>query len=346
MKKFAKWRKRNSAAVKLSVFTVVMLMILGGLVVVFSDYRSRDTHDYRAVFQDVSGLEKGDRVRIAGVEVGQVFGVGFGDGANVDVDFNVDTRSQLSTVTRAQVRYENLTGDRYLELLRGTGEGEKLAPGGTIPVENTKSALDLDLLLGGFKPLFAALSPDQVNELSGSLIQVFQGQGATINSLLATTASLTETLADRDKLIGDVVTNLNTVLTTISERETQFDTTLDNLQVLISGLGGQSEAIGDALTHLNAASGTVGSLLQANRPQIRGTIHELRRTATQLDLGKDEMERVIQRLPSDFKKMTRLGVYGGFFNFYLCGVFVKVTGPDGEPTYIPQYEQTVGRCAP
>src|SRR3546814_19361494 len=78
-----------------------------------------------------------------------------------------------------------------------------------MPVDQTSPALDLDLLLGGFKPLLRSLDPQQVNDLSGALLQVLQGQGGTLVSLLGNTSSFTSTLADRDQLIGDVITNLN-----------------------------------------------------------------------------------------------------------------------------------------
>ena len=58
------------------------------------------------------------------------------------------------------------------------------------------------MLFNGFKPLFQALSPDDINQLSYEIVQVFQGEGGTLEGLLANTASVTNTLADRDEVIG------------------------------------------------------------------------------------------------------------------------------------------------
>src|SRR5260221_10882483 len=52
-------------------------------------------------------------------------------------------------------------------------------------------ALPISTLLNGFKPLFKALTPADVNKLSYEIIQTLQGEGGTVNSLLAHTASLT-----------------------------------------------------------------------------------------------------------------------------------------------------------
>lgn len=117
-----------------------------------------------------------DRTRAAGVEVGKVTLID-GD-KQVLVDFTVDRSLSLDQATTASIRYLNLIGDRYLELGRGHS-GQRLAPGATIPLEHTHPALDLDALLGGFRPLFQTLDPDKVNSIASSIITVFQGQGAS-----------------------------------------------------------------------------------------------------------------------------------------------------------------------
>ena len=138
------------------------------------------------------------------------------------VDFTADDSVVLTEGTRAVIRYDDLIGGRYLALEEGAGGTKKLNPGDTIPLASTEPALDLDALIGGFRPLFRALNPDQINTLSGQLISAFQGQGATIGSFLTQTAALTNTLADRDQLIGEVIVNLNTVLGSLAGQSDQF----------------------------------------------------------------------------------------------------------------------------
>ena len=53
----------------------------------------------------------------------------------------------------------------YLALEDAPGSVRKLQPGQTIPLARTSPALDVDALIGGFRPLFRALGPDQVNAL-------------------------------------------------------------------------------------------------------------------------------------------------------------------------------------
>lgn len=337
----------RATSVKLLIFATVMSTIFAGLALVFSQYRFGSSHGYHAVFTNVSGLTAGDKVRIAGVPVGAVEKVSIDDDNRASVDFTVDTKYSLFDGTKATVRYENLVGDRYMELLEGAGSVEPLPPGATIPVENTSPALDLDLLLGGFKPLLRALDPQQVNDLSAALVQVFQGQGGTLVSLLGSTSSFTNTLADRDELIGDVIENLNEVLGTINERDDQFGSTLDSLQQLVSGLSQDREQIGDAIPRISGATGDLANLLEGARPPLQSTIAEANRTATQLQAGEADVDWVLQNLPEAYRKLIRIGTYGSFFQMYVCTVRFKFSGPDGADLLLNlPGGQTTGRCAP
>lgn len=235
--------KTTGTTIKLGIVWLVLSVFTVMIIVVFGQVRFHHTTGYSAVFTHVSGLRAGQFVRAAGVEVGKVAKVTLIDGdKQVLVDFTVDRSLSLDQATTASIRYLNLIGDRYLELGRGHS-GQRLAPGATIPLEHTHPALDLDALLGGFRPLFQTLDPDKVNSIASSIITVFQGQGATINDILDQTASLTATLADRDHAIGEVVNNLNTVLATTVKHQTEFDRTVDKLEVLITGLKNRADPL-------------------------------------------------------------------------------------------------------
>ena len=210
------------AAVRVALFTVMCLVFMFVLVTVFGQFRFESRSSYSAVFTNVSGLKGGNFVRIAGVEVGKVKDLTLHKDGTVTVDFAIDKGLTLTEGTRAAVRYENLIGDRYLSLEEGPGSVRKLQPGSTIPLARTSPALDVDALIGGFRPLFRALDPDQVNALSGELLKVFQGQGGTISSVLAQTSALTTTLAGRDELIGQVITNLNALFLGMCRRRHRF----------------------------------------------------------------------------------------------------------------------------
>nr|WP_276514799.1 MCE family protein [Nocardia transvalensis] len=330
----------------MSIFTLVMVLVLALLGVIFSQMRfSRET-GYHAIFTTSSGMLPGSKVRIAGVPVGSVKRVYVGKDHLAHVDFDVDSKYRLYTSTQAAVRYENLVGDRYLELLEGPGTTEALSKNDTIGADKTKPALDLDLLLGGFKPLLRGLDPGQVNDLTAALLQVFQGQGGALVSLLNSSGSFAKTLADRDALIGSVIENLKTVLATIDDRGKEFDTTLTELQRLVSGLAADKDPIGAALPRLAGATGDLTNLLQEARPDLKQTFGQLGQLSQNLDDKSGDLQSIFDQLPDTYKKLVRVGSYGSFLNMYVCGVTMLADGPDGKPmeVHLPG-NQSTGRCA-
>ena len=248
-------RETTAPLVKFSIFAVVTVLATTLLAATIVKIRLTPTDTYRAVFSDVTSLEVGDDVRVAGVRVGEVEEIRIKDRTLAEVSFTASRDRPLLTSTGAVIRYRSLVGQRYIALTEGAGDGSKLPAGGQIPLSRTQPALDLNALLNGFKPLFAALSPKDVNQLATEIIKTFQGEGGTVNSLLAHTASLTTTLANRDKLIGSVITNLNKVLGSVDKRSARFSGLLSQLQRVISGLSADRKAIGDSLTGVNDLTG-------------------------------------------------------------------------------------------
>ncbi|UXA18287.1 virulence factor Mce family protein [Mycobacterium sp. SMC-4] len=341
--------KITGTAIKLGAFSLVLLMFTAIIVVVFGQIRFDRTTGYSAIFSSASGLRPGQFVRASGVEVGKVSGVELIDGGTkVKVDFSVDRSLDLFDETRASVRYLNLIGDRYLELSRGDSN-TRIGAGATIPIELTEPALDLDALIGGFRPVFQSLEPEKVNTIAQSLITVFQGQGGTINDILDQTASLTSALADRDQAIGEVITNLNTVLETTVRHQQQFDETLQNFEVLITGLKNRADPLAGSVADISDAAGTISDLLADNRPLLRDTVTKLEVLQEPLVEQSDELNSFLDNLPDALAIIGRSGgIYGDFFNFYACDITLKLNGlqPGGPVRTVKIWSQPSGRCTP
>lgn len=280
---------------------------------------------YRALFSDVTGLVDGDSVRISGVKVGEVTGVRVVDRRTAQVTFTVSEDRTLPRSTTAAVKYLNMVGQRYLSLDRGTGGlSGTLAADSTIPLDRTTPALDLTLLFNGFKPLFEGLSPKDVNELAGSIVQVLQGEGATVDSLMRHIGSLSSTVAAKDKVIGSVVTNLNAVLKTLNDREDSFDNLVVTLKELVSGFNDDRKPLGQAVTAVGSLTTVTADLLQDGRAPLKQDIRQLGRLSDNLADGTPQIENFLDRTPAKLTTLSRLASYGSWFNLYLCEA--KVTG--------------------
>lgn len=333
--------------IRLAIFMTVCALALAATMVVFSQFRfGGNAHNYTAQFRNVSGLREGDMVRVAGVEVGKVKTINVNPDATVRVEFSADQAAVLTEGTRAQIRYDDLIGGRYMALVEGAGSPRVLNPGEPIPLARTQPALDLDSVTGGFRPLFRALQPDQINDLSGQLLEAVQGEGPTIASFLNQAAVLTNTLADRDLLIGEVITNLNVVLGTLGGQSDQLDKAVTNVSELVQGLAERKTDIANAVAHTNAATGSIADLLAQTRSPVQKVVTETDRVAGTILADHEYFDQLLNTLPEKYQMLNRQGIYGDYFGFYFCDVVLKLNGKGGQPTFVKVAGQSTGRCAP
>jgi phospholipid/cholesterol/gamma-HCH transport system substrate-binding protein len=336
--------RTRSTLVKFGVFATVMVVLTAFLFMAFGEYRSGSTAGYSAVFSDASRLKAGDSVRVAGVRVGTVDSVSLQPDSTVLVKFDADRDIKLTTGTNVAVRYLNLVGDRYLELIDTPGSTRILPEGSQIPEDRTAAALDLDLLLGGLRPVIQGLNPQDVNALTSSLIQVLQGQGDALDSLMSRTSSFSATLADNNEVVQQLIENLNTVMGTLAKDGGQFDATVDRLEQLISGLSQDRDPIGEAVTALDNGTASIAGLLTQARPHLKADIEQINRAATLIDDGKATLDRGLQKAPENYRKLARLGSYGSWIMYYVCGISIRVTDLQGRTAVFPMIKQESGRC--
>lgn len=320
-------RGLTAPIIKLVIFGFVTIVLTGVLAASIANIGGGSGDEYFARFSDVTSLNEGDDVRIGGVKVGQVTSIEVIDHNKAKVGFTINREGGLPADSMVSLKFRNLIGQRYVAVSQGDDPGAgKLQPGDTIPEEQTRPALNLTQLFNGFRPLFQTLQPDDVNKLAYSIIQVFQGEGDTVANLVATTSTLTNTIADKDAVIGKVIDNLNAVLDTVNEHADGLDKMVVNTRNLVAGLAADRDAIGDAVSSLADLTDATTGLIEPARPSIQGLISGTNELATGLNAHEDEVDKVLQTLPEKYEALNRTAMYGSWFQFYLCGLDI-VMGP-------------------
>ncbi|WP_461665755.1 MCE family protein [Gordonia sputi] len=339
-------------AIKLAIFLVVTAVITAALFVVVGDLRFGPTTHYRALFTTASGAKSGDDVKVAGVVVGKVSDVsivestaGNGHSLGAAIEFDVNSDVPVSTATTAAIKYKNLIGDRFIQLDTPASSTAPARPvGSTIPVTQTRPALDMDALVNGFKPLLEGVDPDQTNRLSTAIVSVLNGRTDDIGDLVSQVGELGQTIADRDATVGSVVTDLNTVLDTVAIRSERFGNLIDQLQRLISGLSDDRRTITDGLAGIDAASGQLDDLLSRTRPDLTADIEHLRGLAANLNRNTSTVNLLLSRLPEAYRLIGRASSYGSFVNFFVCGLAIRYPTVDGGHQDTPMFTAPAQRC--
>lgn len=331
------------AGIRLGVFAVVSVLVTGLLVAIMGGFGLGDQKEYKAIFTSASELKSGDDVRVAGVIVGQVKDVEIHERNRALVEFTVQDDVPMTTSTHADIRFLNLIGDRYMSLSEGDDGAQRLEDGATLPVDRTSPSLNLTELFAGFQPLFSALQPEDVNKLSLNLVRVLQGEGGTIQELLANTASLTSSLADRDELIGEVIGNLGTLMETVDNHHEELDDLLVNMKSWFSDLSKDRQEIGESFDSIAEVTEEVADLLTESRPLLKDDIAQLRRLFTILAKPENKayLDETLDKLPGMLAKQTRIGVYGSWYNYYLCefqgGIILPSPIMDALPETVRKY---------
>jgi phospholipid/cholesterol/gamma-HCH transport system substrate-binding protein len=311
--------------VKVVVFTIVSVIVTSIVISSLLDINTHAATGYFAEFSNASGLQPGDTVRIAGVEVGKVSAVTL-QGNHANVSFSVDTSQHLTTTSDAAIYFENLLGQRFLGILAGNSGGKPLQPGGVIPMSRTTPALNLTAVFDGFQPLFSALAPDQVNALASSIIQVFQGESGTVSNLVQETAVITSNLADRQQVIDLLLNNLSTLLNAVGTHDTQLGQLIGNFDTLVRGLASSRTELNSAISNLSTLNSTTSNLINQSQPTLNDDIQTLASAVQSLSANQQSLDGVLKGFPGLVNTLAKIQSSGNWINVYLCNLTVNVSG--------------------
>ncbi|MEB3031984.1 MlaD family protein [[Mycobacterium] nativiensis] len=256
-------RSLSKSVLWLTVFTAIAAVCA---LIVLTALRSPVTgavSRYTATFSDVSGLFVGDDVRISGVQVGKVETVRL-DGRLAKVDFTVLREHPVFENSVAAVRYQNLLGQRYVELVQPSAPRQPLPTGGSLPLGQTVPSFDVAKLFNGFRPIFAVLDPAQFNLFGENLLRLIQGD---------------------ESGIGPVLRDLDTIATATVDRQATLTVLLRNLAAVSADLGGKSAPLFHLIDVLNEVLGKFSSKahdfatsIDTELPLLRNLIHILQYT--------------------------------------------------------------------
>ncbi|WP_280235558.1 MlaD family protein [Nocardia cyriacigeorgica] len=284
------------------------------------------THTYSATFSDVLGVRVGDDVRMAGVRVGRVDSIDFEPDYKARLEIRIQDRQRLTTTTKALVRYQNLIGQRYIALVPGEGDGTALEPGGHIPLERTEPSFDVSALLSGFEPLFSVLQPDQVNSLSETLIQALQGDGVSLSALITQAAELATTFGQRDEILGQVITNLSSVIAGLANRSKELETLITQARSLVDALYAEGESLKSSVDRVaNSTDALVGLITQV-KPDMARAQNDATSGVALLLLNGAALDQAAIELPNVLNGLARFTGYGAYANAYICRLDVSLWG--------------------
>ncbi|MUM19744.1 MCE family protein [Mycobacterium sp. CBMA271] len=283
---------------------------------------SGSTTSYSAMFTDVSGLKVGDDVRVAGVRVGRVDSVEVDANAELaQVAFRVQDSQPVYGNTIASITYQNVVGQRYLGLSLGkSGDPGRLLPGSTIPVQRTEPSFDIGMLLHGFEPLLSVLDPKQVDNLTKGVIESLQGDTGSLVTLVDQTSTLTQTLAGRDEVLGQVIFGLNNALGNLAAQNKNLGLTIANTRQLVTELDGRRQGLVSSVGATASMVRHLSSVANSVYPQLHELATREPGFAQHMVDNEPQVAFLGDNLPLLLKGLARVTQEGAYGNIYVCDV--------------------------
>lgn len=291
-----------AVALRLTVFAAVMGVFLVGVLAAVQRPVGGETASYTADFTDANGLKTGDDVRMFGVQVGKVRAISLHDGL-ARVEFTVRRARPVYDTSTLAIRYQSLTGQRYIAVRQADSPGTVLPGGALIGTARTLPSFDITTLFNGLQPVLSELSPASLNQFGTSMLAVIQGDGTGIGPALAAIGELSSRVRDRQALISRLIENFQQVSDQLGGRAPAVVTLIDGLSQVFRTLYAQFDQIVEfalnatpVLAPIDSLLATVGFTTSAN-PDLDNAL----RTAFP---DPDAARELLGRLPGLLQTLT------------------------------------------
>ncbi|HTL71850.1 MAG TPA: MlaD family protein [bacterium] len=241
---------KNSLETKLGIFVAVT--VIAALLIIetlgSADLFSRGYH-VSAQFDSAQDLKVGDRVRMAGVEIGKVDKIALADN-KVNVVMKLKSDAVVKTDSKATIKFTGLMGQNFVAISFGAPSSPKVEEGAVLTTEEQPdlSAImaKLDNAAGGIQNLTKSFTGDKIDNLLGPLTDFIKQNSGPITATIANVKNVSSQIAAGQGTIGKLIYDESLYTTAMS--------TVSNLQDTAS-------SVRLAVNNINSGQGTLGKLM-------------------------------------------------------------------------------------
>lgn len=269
---------------------------------------------YSAAFSEAAGLRPGDKVRVAGVEVGDVTGVDL-EGAHVRVDFRVAGDVEFGRQTRATIRIGTILGEKYLAL-EPDGPGQWPAAE-QLPLSQTQAPFDVVPALEQLSTTIDEIDTKQLAASFDTLSRTFRDSPEEVRASLRGLTRLSETIASRDQELRELLEHANNVTQVLADRNQEFTKLLADGDKLLREVRARRAVIHQVLVNTVQLSQQLTALVKENEKELEPTLRRLNSVVDILVRNERNLDRSIELLEPFIRYFTNTLGNGRWFDTYL-----------------------------
>ncbi|OLT45675.1 mammalian cell entry protein [Gordonia sp. CNJ-863] len=292
----------RQAAIRLAILGVVAAVIVALIVQAIQRPVEGETVDYQATFGDVFGLTQNADVRLRGVQIGKVTGIELTDDARAEVGFHIQDEHRLRASDKLAIRFQNLAGQRYVEVIRGDASAPVIADGAM--VTETADSFDITTVFNGLRPLLTAADPEVYNRLATNLVALIDGGSDDMTPVLKDISVLASYANDRAAVMETIVGNLEAISTEIGGRSANLSAVLKVFHSIFLPIATRMEEFISLMDK--------GSVELAEIARITGALSLLGLGAT--DIEDDLTRRIDEVIPDTTAAVRSLSLLPGLLD--------------------------------
>jgi phospholipid/cholesterol/gamma-HCH transport system substrate-binding protein len=309
-----------SSAFKFAIFALVCIVLLVALAAKIGNLSLlSDRHPLNAQLTDVTGLANGDPVNIAGVPVGQVSSISIQRGHAL-IGMSINNTVTLHRATDIGVRWQNVIGQKEIEIFP-SNSGPIVPAGATIPLGHDVSDASVNAFLNTLGPLLSSIKPHEANEFVENVSGALEGDTSEIDQLINSGATVSNTVGALDSQVGEVIVNLNQVLTAVASRSGDLGSLVDNLQTVASSLASKNTLLDDVVGNLSQVAADLAGLIGSNHSVITSTIDNLQVVAADVQNNQKQLAASLSGLGAGLAPYIQISQWGQWFavqTIYTC----------------------------
>lgn len=291
-------RSVRSATMRLLLVLAVVILAVYTIVQAINRPVTGDTETYHADFSDVFGLHRNADVRVRGVQVGKVTGIELQRSGVARVEFTVRTADRLTGADRLAIKFQNLVGQRYLAIDKGTAAAP-IDPDAVIPVGVTTGSFDITKLFNGLRPILTGADPEVFNTFATNMLHLIQGEdGVGIGDVLADVDRLTKFAADKRTVIRVIVDNLAVVSAQLKGKSSIINTLMDSLGMLFDTLELRLDDLRGAFGQGAKVFPPIVDVMKASFDMSLGGHDDISRRLMELVPDTGELAKTLASLPT------------------------------------------------
>jgi phospholipid/cholesterol/gamma-HCH transport system substrate-binding protein len=266
------------------------------------------TPTYYAQFADTGGISTGDKVQIAGVDVGLVRSLAI-RGDRVMIGFSLAGRT-IGMQSHAAIRTDTVLGRKNMQI--EPQGSEPLQPNGVLPSGQTTMPYQI---YDAFVDVTKAATGWDINAVKRSLnvlSETFDQTAPHLSAALDGVAKFSDTIGRRGGQFKQLLENADKIAHVLGDRSDQVDGLLVNAKILLAAFRQRSQALSILLSNVSAVSTQASGLIKEN-PNVNHVLGELSTVSDELVKRKNELADVLVLLSRYAASLTEAVSSGPYF---------------------------------